>query len=378
MPHRSKFRSAGPSSREGRALHEGLTGERGLVGTAYMAEPGLRAAYARDLAPRTRAALARILEQHGVGARLRELVEGRGRRLRVLDLGSGTGAVETELDAYFGGDGVERVAVERVDLHVVGPGIRNLDLASPSAVGALGGGFDLVVAGHLLNELWVDLHPEQRLPKLGDLVGRWATELLGPGGLLVLIEPALRETSRALLAVRDRVLAAGSGVRVLAPCLFRGPCPALERERDWCHDATPGIETRRRVDFSYLVLGSGAAAAATATRGEDDRPDGKPSVPPSGLVRVVSDPLVEKGKLRIFVCGDQGRFPLVRLDRQASAQNRAMDALVRGDLARIPVRPPAPAPGLAANGSAGETTHADGVRVGPDWSIERLGPARLR
>jgi hypothetical protein len=353
------------------------------VGTAYLAEPALRAAYARDLAPRTEAALTRILEQHGVGARLKQSGRAERRPLRALDLGSGTGAAGSALDRYFGTEGIERTSVDR---HVVGPGIRNLDLANPASVAVLGGGFDLVVASHLLNELFVSLQAqeqaEERLTRLAELVNRWGSGLLAPGGLIVLIEPALRETSRDLLRVRDRLLAAGK-LRVRAPCLYQGPCPALARERDWCHDAAAGIETRRRVDYSYLVLDRNGDAIGEPVGDDDGRPgpgagpetswsagaDGSVEPGAGALVRVVSDPLVEKGKLRLFVCGERGRFPLVRLDRHVSGPNRALGSLARGDLARIP----ALAVGSHLAGNTGlEAERADGQRVAADWSIERI------
>ena len=127
---------------------------------------------------------------------------------------------------------------------------------------------------------------------------------------MVILEPALRETSRDLLAVRDQLVA--GGLHVVAPCLWAGPCPALARDRDWCHDATfePAEvvgQRPRRVDFSYLAL----------------RATGEPSSDPS-LFRVVSDLLEEKGRLRLFGCGPAGRHPLVRLDRHHTSSERRL------------------------------------------------------
>ncbi len=51
------------------AVHEGLVGPRALVGSPYLADPELRAEYEADIAPRTRAALARILGELGPPAR---------------------------------------------------------------------------------------------------------------------------------------------------------------------------------------------------------------------------------------------------------------------------------------------------------------------
>ena len=53
----------------GSAIHDGLVGARKLVGTPYLADPELRREYERDIAPRTRAALARILAEVYPGGR---------------------------------------------------------------------------------------------------------------------------------------------------------------------------------------------------------------------------------------------------------------------------------------------------------------------
>jgi hypothetical protein len=77
---------------------------------------------------------------------------------------------------------------------------------------------------------------------------------------------------------------------------------------------------------------------------------------PPTLFRVVSDVLVEKGRLKIFGCGPAGRHPLVRLDRATSATNAAFGELARGDVATI----------------AGTRAAGDGLRVEPD---SRVAPA---
>ncbi len=276
-------------------------GARELVGTAYLADPALRDQYAREIAPRTEAALARVLDQ----------VWGEPDRptpARALDLGAGTGAVGRTLRARFG-DALDVVAVDRT----AAPGVvrANLAVELPSVDGR----FDLIVAAHLLNELFVDRRPEQRVAQRALRVLAWARALLAPSGLIVLIEPALRETSRELLAVRDQLLQAG--LHVVAPCFWQGGCPALAAERDWCHDAAP-VPSRSRVDFSYVVLRA------------------EPVAPAPGLERVVSDPLPDKGRLRLYVCGAQGRRELIRLSRHRSPANAGLDQAARGDVLDIP------------------------------------------
>ncbi len=343
--------------RRGSVVHEGLVGARKLVGTPYLASATLRNEYARDIAPRTEAALARILgEVYGPrgapGAELAGNVVGEGsartgprsvretppiRSLspptRAIDLGAGTGAVGRALRARFG----ESLAVLAVDV-VSEPGVLHADLASE--LPAVHGRFDLVVAAHLLNELFVDRSPAERVELRARRVLEWSGALLASGGAMVLVEPALRGTSRELLAVRDQLLAAG--LEVVAPCFWTGPCPALARERDWCHDAAP-IANGARVDYSYLVLRPADPQVASAA---------DPT-----LFRIVSDPMVEKGRLRLFGCGPAGRHPLVRLDRHHSPANAPFDALYRGAVTRI-----------SPTNVAG-----DGLRLTPDSVVRLVG-----
>jgi hypothetical protein len=304
-----------PSPPRGR-LHRGLVGERALVGSPYLADPALREAYETDLAPRTRAALARIFAQVELGP-IR----------RVLDLGAGTGAAGEAVRARFGT--VELVSVD----NVAAPGVLVADLSRTGRPGGVEGRFDLVVAAHLLNELAPRLSVADRAAR----VASWVDELMEPAGACVIVEPALRETSRALLEIRDRLV--GRGLFVAAPCYWQGPCPALARERDWCHDAAPPATLgRSRVDFSYLVLRRSGVAAHDP-----------------GLVRVVSDRLEEKGRIRMFGCGPAGRQPLVRLDRERSEANAALDGAARGDSLTI-----------EGAGQAG-----DGLRIGRDARVTR-------
>ena len=285
-------------------IHEGLVGARALIGTRYLADPRLRAEYQRDIAPRTVAALSKVLGEIFPAGAARAPT-------RILDLGAGTGAASEALRRHFG----PAPTVVEVDRVATRPTVRIADVTNPDGLGLGGGPFDLVVAAHVLNELFVDDPPDARLERLSRLVQRWSERLLAEGGTLILLEPALRETSRVLLAVRDGILAAG--LHVVAPCFLRGPCPALVNARDWCHDSATAPEIRR-VDFSYLIVRTHA--------GENADP---------ALFRVVSDPLLEKGRLRFFMCGGAGRHPVVRLDRNRSEANADLDRVVRGDVVRI-------------------------------------------
>jgi hypothetical protein len=291
--------------RSGARLHRGLTGERDLIGSPYLAEPELRQAYDEDLAPRTRAALARIFQHVPLTV------------TRALDLGAGTGASGQAVRERFG-----EVPLVSVD-QVAAPGVLVADLTRGGRPRGVEGRFDLIVAAHLLNELRLTV------PERARLVTSWCDELLTPEGTCLILEPALRETSRQLLEVRD--LLVHDGLFVVAPCLWQGPCPALARPRDWCHDAAPPVAAgRSRVDFSYLAV-RGKGVTPTDQR----------------LYRVVSDLLPEKGRHRLFGCGPAGRTAIVRLDRENAPGNAAFDAAERGRV-------------IAVDGAA---TAGDGLRV---------------
>jgi ribosomal protein RSM22 (predicted rRNA methylase) len=180
---------------------------------------------------------------------------------------------------------------------------------------------DLVLAGSLLNEL----PTPRRITLVRALLRRLSTE-----GALVIIEPALRETARALHELRDAVLAEG-GAHVFAPCTRTGPCPALDDPRDWCHEDRPFqppprlAELSRRtglrmhgLKFAYLTL----------------RRDAAPLVDAPGMraLRVVSDALDQKGTLERIVCGEEGRQRLRVLARVRDDTARSLSRAARGDV----------------------------------------------
>ena len=212
------------------AIHAGLVGERALIGTPYLADAELRRQYERDIAPRTRAALGKVLPQ--------VFPAGAAGPRRALDLGAGTGAAGAALRAALGEE-LDVVAVDRV----AAPGVVLADLAA--GLPPVSGRFDLIVAAHLLGELYVNRPWEQRVAARADRVRAWAATLLEPGGTIVIIEPALRETSRELLGVRDRLLPALDGGRAV----FLGIESLIRRKVD------PRIEAMVHTAGFVLLLG---------------------------------------------------------------------------------------------------------------------------
>jgi precorrin-6B methylase 2 len=259
------------------------------------------------------------------------------RPLRVVDVGAGCGAMSLGIVASLvtdaTGDGAFAItAIDRdVDaLRIAASALRTLgeqrnvtvgittrvaDVATTALPAA-----DLVVLGTVLNEL----APAAR----SELVER-ALAAVDADGAVIVIEPALRDTSRALHELRDDILRAGRAT-VFAPCTRRGaPCPALANADDWCHeDRAVALPPRTAelarlthlrdsgLKFSYLVL----------------RHSALPLVDAAPAWRVVSGQISAKGKLELFGCGDAGRVPLRLLKRNRSEANRAFERARRGDV----------------------------------------------
>ncbi len=331
-------------------LSKGLTRERELAGARYMDDDRLLGAYLLFYWPVS------YLQARGT---LSELPR---RPRAVLDLGSGPAPMAfAALDL----GAAEVVAADRSARALAAA--RSLAAAAGEPLAtrewkpskgrlladiAPGKAFDLVTVGHVLNELFHGQDADSRRAALLEE----ALALVSPGGSVVVVEPALRDTSRALLRVRDLLVARGHAVR--APCLFRGPCPALLRETDWCHAEraveppplvaqiaqTAGLR-REAVKMSYLVLAPKGEAWAE---------------PPAGRVfRIVSEPLASKGRLRYMGCGPEGRMGLSLQEKHVGDTNRRFESLLRGDVVRV----------------TGGEPRGDGVALGEGSSVEVIAPA---
>lgn len=207
----------------------------------------------------------------------------------------------------------------------------NLEKNAYSLIEQAAGGaaYDLILVQNLLSEL--HRGDDHRIDQRVLLIER-CLEYLAPDGTIIIIEPALRGTSRDLHNLRDRLLQRSS-VTVFSPCLHTNPCPALVKPDDWCHEERGWVrpEWIEQVDrtvgfikdalkFSYLIL----------------RKDGRTLVPRSpDLHRVVSELRVMKGEKRVWWCDETGRPEVGRLDRERSATNAAFDAWHRGAIVRV-------------------------------------------
>jgi ribosomal protein RSM22 (predicted rRNA methylase) len=293
-------------------------------------------------APKVGLALDECAARHPAFRRL-----GAARALRVVDLGAGVGATSVGFLAWLHGAcaaaNTAPPAVELVAIELGAPAARAYERAVRAAAAHAGVELslrvecrdfrsaavpdcDLALCQTAINELLVG---ERHSSATIDLVAGWAAR-----APLVVIEPALRVTTRALMALRDAVIARGAAHPV-APCLHAAPCPMLAREGDWCHEArriepTPRVAAidaivgRRdeRALFAFLATAPGAAAPRSEAAAR--------------FVRLVTDPLGSRGKTERLVCRDDGALRLMRLlDREVRPENRGFLDLERGGIVSI-------------------------------------------
>ncbi|HEY7531783.1 MAG TPA: small ribosomal subunit Rsm22 family protein [Nitrospiraceae bacterium] len=330
-----------------------FTRERDALGKDYLNDPALAAAYRTYFFPVNLSKIQVLLE---------ELPEDWQRpedgTLRVLDLGTGpgTGALAVldwlkqhdpdslkELTVVAVDDSTEALSEARrlwTD-YSIKSGLSDAslllyegDLARPADHGwrdhvARGGPYDLIILANCLNELFGEAADpiSRRFELMKTLLA-----FLTPHGTIMIVEPALRQVSRELHRVRDRMLE-HKLCTVYSPCLHEQPCPALVHPDDWCHEERPweppaSIQQidekvgfiKDALKFSYLLLRKDGKTIV------ERRPD---------VYRVVSELREMKGEKRAWLCNEQGRQEAGRQDRLVSSENAALDQWHRGAIVQI-------------------------------------------
>jgi ribosomal protein RSM22 (predicted rRNA methylase) len=326
-------------------LSQLLTRERNTMPRAYLQDADLREAYSAYFLP---------VNIRKIRIPLQELALHPNRplfkeRLRILDIGSGPGSGLLGVMEFFS----EREPKPRLEFTALDQVAENLRAANDffipyrnrSGLDAtlqtvqsdiedterlLHERFDVILLSNVLNELFSRLG--ERIVKRVAMLTSLLNKLLADDGSCIIIEPALRETSREMLEVRDALL--NNGFSVYSPCLGGGKCPALANPKDWCHEdlAWEPPELIKEIDkltglrkdslkFSYLVLRKDALSLSDVF--------GK------NAFRVVSERLVSKGKTEFFICGPGGRRLCTRLDKDSTSLNQAFENLKRGDVVRF-------------------------------------------
>ena len=381
-------------------LQRGLTGSRALAGNGYMQKGASLQAYllyywpvsyaqtkaALQKAPRFFERVAEISGLSGTFGNAGTAFKAKRRAVRVLELGSGRARAACSRAGLAQGRGEQNMGVgfclcdSSGDALSLGKKILEAAYAKNASVetrvcnlenifqpkngapeiagkpknGAAfldGKKFDFIIASHSLNELWKG--QKKRGEKIAALLKNLSA-CLDDGGLMLLMEPALLATSRALIEARDSLIA--SGLKVAAPCLqSASPCPALENPNATCHAqfdwempsivadlaALAGLN-RADVKMTYFIFERGASLGQEGDFVQDQKSGG----PDFGLATetglanicalVVSEPMLNKaGRIRYVLCDGKARFTLSAKNGDPNAAAQGFFDLKRYDKIKI-------------------------------------------
>lgn len=330
-------------SRDVARLSSLLTRERENLPAAYLKDKRLRQAYLLYFVPSNLAKIhvpLKELSLHPNGILSKE-------RLRILDIGSGPGTAVLGVMEFFSKH-KKRPLLQFTAIDQVGENLKdaeNLFRSWQNKTGidaslrtiksevertmdrVAGDRYDIIILSNVLNEL--SHGDEDRIAKRTTFLKNILTRFLLYDGSCIVIDPALRETSRELLMIRDGLRE--EGFHIYSPCLGGGACSALTNPKDWCHEDVPWDppEIVQEIDdhiglrkdslkFSYLVLRKDGLCLADIYGGN--------------VFRVVSEPLVSKGKIEFYLCGKGGRRLIARLDKNKTLSNEAFESMKRGNV----------------------------------------------
>jgi len=305
----------------------------------YQSKPQALAAYGLFFFPRSFVRTTMVLEE--CRDRMRPPAEG---KIRIADLGAGTGAAGLAALAAYATRWPDRpLHIDMVDrasdslhlaqmLFAAGESLwpkARLQIINHDARSAdLKGSYDVIICSFAINE-WMEGASTETLT-------RWTEHQLrhlNPGGLFIIMDPALRSSVDRIVALRDWV-AAERIARLVAPCSHVRPCPMRAEKRGWCHEVREWVvpASMRLINrnlqrdihllkFSFLVLANE-----------------KPADTVSGWARLVSPVSPEKGKFTGHACASDGKIHKFEwLTRGlTSEQHAASESLHRGDRIVMP------------------------------------------
>ncbi len=289
------------------SLSDRFTVERARAAEPYGDEPAARVAYGLFFFPQTFARTQLVLREcwhppAGIAP------------VHILDLGAGTGAAGFAALQLLGARPAHLRAVDRSagaleTLAQAAVACRELwpaaevrldpsDLIDPSDPTDR---FDLILCSYALNEL---AERDSAFDAAAWLRAQLAR--LSPGGLLVVIEPALKTTAERLEGLRDSVAAEG-WARIVGPCLHHHPCPMRAEGRFWCHEVrrwTPPFMAEKinrrlfrdlpNLKFSFLALTAPAHG------------DNNAAPPDAARARLVAPMTEQRGKFVTRGCAADG------------------------------------------------------------------------
>lgn len=160
-------------------------------------------------------------------------------------------------------------------------------------------------------------------------------DLVAPARTVLFVDAGDRAHARVLQRLRARAIK--REMVVSGPCPHADACPALVREKDWCHHRGPRLLTPRLAAFANAVGRDveSVSFSALALHPNPSADDVKKASTARGVL-ALAPPLVEKGRVRVPACGPEGiRF--IQAKKRDRALHRQLSATTPGDRWRRPV-----------------------------------------
>lgn len=275
------------------------------------------------------------------------------RALRVLDLGSGSGAsVFAAAHRYSRKHEVDLHAVDRSRLmlknmtsihkelgQTLWPQARlttyAADIARPMDWPV--GRWDLILCCFALNELFPG-RPEEEKAWLNAAIAR-----LSRTGVLVLCEPATKDAAVRMAALREHARQ-NRQVDLLGPCLHREACPMPPERGLWCHEvrrwtAPDSLRHLNRnlyrpidvLKYTFLAFGVRRGPKISPTEGMD--------AAPADLARLVAPLHEQKGRIATRGCAADGKLWFYEQFTRGLTRREKKDVLTveRGDILQSPL-----------------------------------------
>lgn len=190
------------------------------------------------------------------------------------------------------------------------------------------GKFDLIILSHCLEELF-PAHLSQWNDKQNRFIQK-LLEQLTPNGFLLIVDGSFLESNRRILQIRDHFVE--NGIPVQAPCVWKGPCPALQTANSPCYaqrefDKPHLIKEIQRASninlsslkMSYIIFKSPGSTWPVL---EKDKK----------YYRTISPPVESFQGKRFYLCGTDGKKNLGSHFKEQPVEAKAFDFLRRGEL----------------------------------------------
>ncbi len=331
-------------------LQRGLTGERKMAGGRYMSEKDTFGSYLLYYFPVSYLQIQTVLDF--LGNTIEEI--SKKDEIGILEIGSGPAPGTTALcDRILSLNKNAKISVSLCDTSemamqtakkILESDFENVSVETKKAdlekngrepFGKKTKKFDVVLMSHVLNELWKK--DGDKIQKRLSFIKAQA-EKLSENGILILNEPAMLESSRNLIKIRDEMLGSESfgGMKLIQPCPFSSSkkCPAMLSEKQTCH-----AEKMWKPFEPVMSLAKGAGLDRESvkmcffvfqkTEEQAESENGK-------TLTVVSDGMLNKsGRIRFMLCDGEKRFSLSAKKDDQHAKKIGFFGLHRYDKIRI-------------------------------------------